>query len=738
MLTHARKYLQETIRRRGVLLDVTDMVVPSTASTTVRKSVFGQVVVGCIRDRASLAPEGTDGGGDGDDDDDDDKLQDEHGTCYKFTFQVPKQTDGDDSGSNSDDVTNTDVDTYLNPIFVAVKTFKADTSLNGYVLTDGVLKHSYTNYNADNRYIGNTNAVREALMGRMLNMLVKKDVTPHFPCIYEYFTLQARQQRGTVTELADIDVYKFARNLQHVDDADVRLSLIRTILLQVLQALIAAETHFNFKHMDLHAGNVMMSYVDDANYCYAVDEEVYVVPNHGMCWKIIDFGMSTSTVLFGEADALEMLHNVAAVQHIFKDLGKAKTAPVVAAAGAAGTGRKPRTVPDARVGQLSNHGTPRPSRTTHILDGEQDMAKYAYETVDFIRFLSTLWLAIPETLVAERAYCYHTMQKLEAASMLDRFRTTRGTAQAVHTLAAQWPVVSADKMGLTTQTNGLLRYVFAEIGKDVRVKPSEVTHLHRVCHVVFDVDTALYDDEEALESLESDFYTINKGALVRKNVPRAVRISRTAANAAHAARTRAAEESAERAKDAERARVAKEWLQAQKEEMKKEEIAERARVAEESAVRGLQRPSPALGGFPVLSFDSQLLKGAVSYPYSFPLFSDDTLYGEHKPEVKRTPRFTGNGTSYAGTDVIPTALDPYGFFAPSRVVGYGTPRPGAHGGLHMLSRPPLIPRTRANKQAAFQDMPHATAVKRVRVKETSPTSGSDTMSGGKRQRVRRK
>jgi hypothetical protein len=439
MLEQARAYIEETVRRRGDALVVRDLVVPRGERA---EGAFGAVVVGCIRDSEA-----------------DMETYDDAEACHQFSFSTSRTRKAETTSER-------------HPIFVAVKVFKETQASDGYITdaSGAVLGHTYSNFNADREYIGNVNPVREAVVGRMLNLLVRKDITPHFPLIYEYIKLPASHQRGTVTELAHMDLFDFASGLTTMTGgARQRVAILQTVVLQVLQGLIAAETHFNFRHMDLHTGNIMMSYATNADYVYKVDAEVFTVPNYGMCWKLIDFGMATSTVLFGDGDAMEMLSSIPAMEHIFQDIG------------------------------TKRHGV------AHVINGTKDMDNYAYETVDFVRFVSTLWMALPSELVTERAFCMYVMSVTAAARDTSRFSIADVNDQSMNDL-------SMDDLSSTSHGHKMaLRHIFHELGQGY------VDARHKSHGVVFDVDAKLLSPGDSLTSLEGEFYTVNRdGKLVRK------------------------------------------------------------------------------------------------------------------------------------------------------------------------------------------------------------------------------
>ena len=161
-------------------------------------------------------------------------------------------------------------------------------------------------------WIGHVTGVREVMMGSLLNLLVVHGVTPHLPLIYEPFHLVKGNKKGFVMELAHLSYTNFLQSkiLSSLSREAVD-ELLDVTMVQIANGLLCAQKHYNFRHNDLHTSNAMMTFITDTTYTYKVDGTYYQVPNHGMCWKLIDFGYSSSTV-FGEHDvANAAMHSLA-------------------------------------------------------------------------------------------------------------------------------------------------------------------------------------------------------------------------------------------------------------------------------------------------------------------------------------------------------------------------------------------------------------------------------------------
>lgn len=187
-------------------------------------------------------------------------------------------------------------------------------------------------FSESGRCIADTNSVREALMGNVLNLLVLRGVTPHMPTVYEVFTSRfldngksrtnaktgvvtypykrGERCRVIVTEMCSLTLPDFLQELvenTQKDGAYIK-TVMHVVLLQIAHGLASAQQHFNFRHNDFHGKNAMVTFVDHGEYVYKTSTgTVYAIPNFGMCWKPIDFGWSTSDTVFGPHDGGHVL-----------------------------------------------------------------------------------------------------------------------------------------------------------------------------------------------------------------------------------------------------------------------------------------------------------------------------------------------------------------------------------------------------------------------------------------------
>jgi hypothetical protein len=102
----------------------------------------------------------------------------------------------------------------------------------------------------------------------------------------------------TLMERCDATLFSWCQRVA----VDVRV--LRSVLFQVMQVLVCLRAAFDMKHNDLHDGNVMLSFVaPDTTWVYVLpDGSVAQVPSYGLCVQLIDLGLATSTVLFGDHD----------------------------------------------------------------------------------------------------------------------------------------------------------------------------------------------------------------------------------------------------------------------------------------------------------------------------------------------------------------------------------------------------------------------------------------------------
>lgn len=177
-------------------------------------------------------------------------------------------------------------------------------------------------YGAWDRFDGNNNVFREALIGRLLNRLVIAGITPHTGLLYvplemhhipvisdvvtRLTTHTGRKSGGqngvaTFLEMSEMDARSFITSGINRVPPTKRSHAVRIMMLQLVQGLLAARTHLGFSHNDFHFENAMMNTVQNELWVYAMEvdgrKRRFAVPNSGMLWKIIDTGFATAEFL---------------------------------------------------------------------------------------------------------------------------------------------------------------------------------------------------------------------------------------------------------------------------------------------------------------------------------------------------------------------------------------------------------------------------------------------------------
>jgi hypothetical protein len=199
---------------------------------------------------------------------------------------------------------------------------------------------------------GRATPFREVYAGYAVNALVANRVSPHFALLYHAMLVRAHAKQDpdlqTATqllersggrapprppsppgssakavsaltnndgglsvlvmgELCDMELTEFLTALfDAAMPAERQTAILRTVIIQCVQALAAMDAAFNMRHNDLHSNNVMVTLIDpDAVFTYTVHDpsgpSVVEVPTFGVCVKLIDFGRASSNI-FGVGD----------------------------------------------------------------------------------------------------------------------------------------------------------------------------------------------------------------------------------------------------------------------------------------------------------------------------------------------------------------------------------------------------------------------------------------------------
>ena len=417
LLLVVRKHLQRVIAFRGSELQLENIVRVSAAvndSTAQHSAVY----VGCVAGSSE-------------------------GACAQFTFEI-------------------DTELYRMPVHIAVKMFNDD---------DYAVDATYSPFDYKNPqpvFIADKNRTRELLLGRMLNILVQANVTPHFPCIYE--TVEIESKRGVVSEMAHMTLRQFlATELIKIPADHDRRTILHIMFVQVLQGLVAAETHYGMHHYDLNTNNVMMTFVANASYCYKLNGMTYVVPNFGMCWKIIDYTLSTSAVLFSPNDHYNVVLGV-------------------------------REIVNAPVRRLARNSN---MYKTH-----------AYSLLDILNLISDVRLQLSMEMAAGHELC----NELEMICAI----ASESTPGAESTLLRNRNYITLDPSKQTeahfdaiaemSQETGVLQSVFAMAAKPFEPLPRKKLH----CHVVFDTAKRVFFPGQQLGAFERKFFNITPGGKLER------------------------------------------------------------------------------------------------------------------------------------------------------------------------------------------------------------------------------
>ena len=248
------------LKRRSEAVSVTDLF---DHMETIGRGSYGSVSIGCLRSSGNSRG------------------------CEKFILDVPG------------------VGLHSLPVYMAVKTVRIPAEVAKAHARGAAVHFSVTR---EGIWLGNVNVMREVLVGRFLNHLVSSGVTPHLPVVYDVFDAAPAGTIAIVMELCHLNFDNFLyKVLPRISDATLRIQLLRVALLQLAHGLAAAQYRFDVRHNDLHAGNAMMTFITNTTYTYEVDGVSYSVPNHGMCWKLTDFGFASSSKLFETRDTIKAL-----------------------------------------------------------------------------------------------------------------------------------------------------------------------------------------------------------------------------------------------------------------------------------------------------------------------------------------------------------------------------------------------------------------------------------------------
>ena len=356
---------------------------------------------------------------------------------------------------------------------------------------------------------GYANLYREVLSGRFLNLLVHKGITPHLPVIYQCFSsrfieteVPEAAEDGTIpeprfrkrwpcgaiaTEMCHMTFRQFIREFTQrcPDEHEHKIpELLHIAFVQIVHGIMCAQTYFNFRHNDLHLNNAMMTYITAGKYRYVVDGQYYDIPNYGMCWKLIDFGFSSSTTLFGCEDNGSML----LCTHALK----------VADTYRFDSARQPTEMYDIVrfMSSVLQAATSLKRRTSN-------------PRFDYIIDYFTEKLALSEEMFEKQHKDPGT-----GAVQVSHGRSSLRTAIVVAKQRDESIKLDYAKRATSNAQGSLARAFFKHISRNFRVfVPSSVDTVH----TVFSADKPLFGKSEPLRGVEGMFYAVDAaGMLTRK------------------------------------------------------------------------------------------------------------------------------------------------------------------------------------------------------------------------------
>lgn len=419
-----RAYVQD-IKTEKVINDENDIL---ANVRKIAKGTYGTVSVGCIVDI------------------------DRAGTCKQFRF-------------------NTEKERRRVPFYVASKIITEDVDLSTATL-DAMAR----DYDGNVSWEPAENVAREIISGRMANYLVMARITPHFPFLFETFETTTRLQVtlggrsfdvgtpqkgiGILSELSHIDFRDFMISVFPTFPKELQPTVFQALLAQITQGLAAMQTHFNWRHNDFHTKNVMITFVERAEYCYVVNKETYKIPNYGLCCRIIDYGLSSSDVLFPGDDNVEA----------YKDWKTIKY-----------TDESVNLVSRDTIGIF----------TRHMVDASLN---------DFVRFISDFF--------NKDVGMYKPMEHVRLREMVNGFlgELSPSDSYAEYTRIRE---PSARVKRITRESRGeVMRDLFQIIAKPFRADLDD-------CAEVYDMKASVFLPDHPLDAFEARFFTVGRDRTLR-------------------------------------------------------------------------------------------------------------------------------------------------------------------------------------------------------------------------------
>lgn len=236
------------------------------------------------------------------------------------------------------------------PAYVAFKVLRFSNTVETTNLEEFNNFAVSTYWGKDKSWNGSKSILRETLVSRLMSHLVSARITPHTvitfkpritkdsPCIDKkdkekwkdcFAKLDANCTSEEYAKGVCIAMELNSTGGRHwikavADKRSVltptqRFYKVQTMFLQLLQCLVAAETHIQLRHNDLHQDNIMMNTIPEGR-CftyrmldYSTDPptpRAYRIPCRGMLWKVVDFGFSTAGFIHPEDNHWIWYHHV--------------------------------------------------------------------------------------------------------------------------------------------------------------------------------------------------------------------------------------------------------------------------------------------------------------------------------------------------------------------------------------------------------------------------------------------
>jgi hypothetical protein len=165
-------------------------------------------------------------------------------------------------------------------------------------------------YGVEYPYLGMNNPYRpenvEVEILKRLNQLLLNNYTPHIPIYAGDFICRFPEEdevaRFTIVEQGQGDLNDFVRNYELVDEVfeskygQSKTEVLRILIFQIVSALATIQLLYpNFKHNDLHMGNILYfkSKKSESFYRYLLGEETFSVPDIGVQIALWDFDFSS-------------------------------------------------------------------------------------------------------------------------------------------------------------------------------------------------------------------------------------------------------------------------------------------------------------------------------------------------------------------------------------------------------------------------------------------------------------